>query len=181
MTSTSNKAQQESVPAADRYQVDPARSSVAFRTRHLFGLGAVSGTMTVASGEITVNPAVPQAAMTAVVSAASFDTGSRARDRDIRSARFLDTAQYPDITFRAGNPTRADGRWTLDGQLTVRGANRPVTLAIESIEPAGAGFLARATTRIDRYAFNVTAAKGMAARHLDITLSVTAQPWRPQG
>jgi len=46
---------------------------------------------------------------------------------------------------------------------------------------AGAGFLDRATARIDRYAFNVTAAKGMAARHLDITLSVTAQPWPPQG
>ncbi len=181
MTSSGTLTQRVTVPAAGRYRVDPARSSVTFRTRHLFGLGAVSGTMTVASGEITVDSEAPEAAVTAVVSAASFDTGSRAHDRDVRSARFLDAAQYPDITFRAGKLTSADGRWTLAGQLTVRGANRPVTLAIESVERAGAGFLARATTRIDRYAFNVTAAKGMAARHLDVTLSVTAQPWPPQG
>jgi polyisoprenoid-binding protein YceI len=180
MTSTSTQAQRVSVPAAGRYRADPARSSVTFRTRHLFALGAVSGTMTLASGEITVDPAVPKTAVTAVVSAASFGTGSRARDRDVRSARFLDTARYPDITFRAANLTRADGRWTLAGELTVRDVTSAVTLAIESVERAGAGFVACATTRIDRYAFGVTAAKGMATRHLDITLSVTAEPWPPR-
>jgi polyisoprenoid-binding protein YceI len=177
MTSTSTQVQRVSVPAAGRYRVDPDRSSVAFRTRHLFGLGTVSGTMTVASGEITLDPAVPQATVTAVVSAASFSTGSRARDRDVRSARFLDTGQYPDITFRGGDLTRANGCWMLAGELTVRDVTRPVTLAIESVEPAGAGFRGRATTRIDRYAYGLTAAKGMAARYIGITLSVTAQPW----
>jgi polyisoprenoid-binding protein YceI len=177
MTRTSPQAQRVSVPAAGRYRVDPARSSVAFRTRHLFGLGAVSGTMTVASGEITVDRAVPQAAVTAVLSAASFNTGGRARDRDVHSARFLDTGQYPQITFRGGNLARADGCWMLAGELTVHDVTCPVTLAIGSVEPAGAGFRARATTRIDRYAYGVTAAKGMAARYLDITLAVTAQPW----
>jgi polyisoprenoid-binding protein YceI len=177
MTSTSTQAQQVSVPAAGRYRVDPARSSAAFRTRHLFGLGAVSGTMTVTSGEITIDPAVLQATVTGAVSAASFSTGSRARDRDVRSARFLDTGKHPDITFRGGNLTRTGGCWTLAGQLTVRQVSQPVTLAIESVEPAGTGFRARATTRIDRYAYGLTAAKGMAARYLGITLAVTAQPW----
>jgi polyisoprenoid-binding protein YceI len=177
MTRTSIQAQRVSVPAAGRYRLDPTRSSAAFRTRHLFGLGAVSGTMTVTSGEITIDPAVPQAAVTAAVSAASFNTGSRARDRDVRSARFLDAGQYPDITFRGGNLTMADGCWLLAGQLTVRDVTRPVTLAIESVEASGAGFRARATTRIDRYAYGLTAAKGMAARYLGIDLNVTAQPW----
>lgn len=177
MTGTSTQAQRFIVPAAGQYRVDPARSSAAFRTRHLFGLGTVSGTLTVASGEITLDPAVPQAAVTAVVSAASFDTGSRARDRDVRSARFLNAEQYPDITFRSGNLTMADGCWLLAGDLTVHDVTRAVTLAVESVEPAGVGFRARATTRVDRYAYGLTAAKGMAARYLDIALSVTAQPW----
>jgi two-component system sensor histidine kinase DesK len=67
------------------------------------------------------------------------------------------------------------------GELTIRQISSPVTLAIDSVEPAGAGFRARATTRVDRYALGVTAAKGMAARHLDIDLAVTAEPWSPQG
>lgn len=151
MTSTSTQTPWV-VPAAGRYRVDPARSSVTFRTRHLFGLGSVSGSMAITSGEITVNPVVSQAAVTAVVSAASFGTGSRARDGDVRSARFLDTAQYPDITFQARTLSRDQGRWMLAGQLTVRDVTSPVTLAIECVEPAGAGFRARATARIDRYA-----------------------------
>lgn len=127
---------------AGRYRLDPARCSVTVRTRHLFGLAVVSGTMAVTSGEITTDPAVPQATVTAVVSAASFHTGNRVRDRDVRSPKFLDTGQYPDITFRAGTLSHDRGCWMLAGELTVRQVTSPVILAIESVEPAGAGFRA---------------------------------------
>jgi hypothetical protein len=45
-----------------------------------------------------------------------------------------------------------------------------------SIEAAESGLRARATTRIDRYAFGLTAAKGMAARYLDIDLTAAVEP-----
>ena len=162
------------VPASGQYRLDPGRSSVTFRSRHLFGLAAVTGTMQVTSGEVTVDPAVPQASVTATLSASSFSTGNRARDRDVRSAKFLDTGQYPEITFTAETLSQAQGHWMLAGELTVHGVGRPVTLTIESIERAEGGFRARATTRIDRYAFGLTAAKGMAARHLGIELTAAA-------
>jgi polyisoprenoid-binding protein YceI len=175
MTHSSAPTQRNGVPPAGRYRLDPVRSSVTFRTRHLFGLGAVSGTMAVTGGEITVDPAAPHASVTATTSAASFSTGNRARDRDIRSARFLDAERYPDITFTAGTLSRAQGRWTLAGELTIRETSNQVTLAIESVEVDGAGFRARAATRIDRYAFGLTVAKGMAARHLDIALTAAVE------
>lgn len=53
-----------------------------------------------------------------------------------------------------------------------------MTLVIEAAEAHGNGFRARATARIDRYAFGVTAAKGMAGRHLDIELTAIAEPQR---
>ena len=168
-----NGASPQVVPAAGRYRLDPSHTVVAFRTRHLFGLGAVSGTMAVTGGEITIDPAVPRASVTATISAASFRTGNRARDRDAR-ARFLHTGQYPDITFQARTLSRAEDGWVLAGELEVRGVSRPVTLVIESVEAAGAGFRAQAAARIDRYAFGVTAAKGMAARYLDISLTAVA-------
>ena len=172
-----NGASPQVVPAAGRYRLDPGQTVVAFRTRHLFGLGAVSGTLAVTGGEITIDPAVPQASVTASISAASFSTGNQARDRDARS-RFLHAGQYPDITFQAGTLSRAGDGWVLTGDLEVRGVSRPVTLLIESVEAAGAGFRAQAAARIDRYAFGVTAAKGMAARHLDISLTAVALPAR---
>jgi polyisoprenoid-binding protein YceI len=163
------------LPAAGRYRLDPGRSAVTFRTRHLFGLATVSGSMRVITGEVTLDPAIPQASVAATLSASSFSTGNRARDRDVRSARFLAAERYPDITFTAGTLSRAQGRWALAGELMIRQASKQVTLAIESVETDGAGFRARAATRIDRYAFGLTAAKGMAARHLDIELTAAAE------
>ncbi len=163
------------LPAAGRYRLDPGRSAVTFRTRHLFGLASMSGNMRVITGEVTLDPAIPEASATATLSASSFSTGNHARDRDIRSARSLDAERHPDITFTAGTLSRAQGRWTLAGELTTRETSNQVTLAIGSVEADGAGFRARAATRIDRYAFGLTAAKGMAARHLDIELTIAAE------
>jgi polyisoprenoid-binding protein YceI len=178
MTHTSPATSKASlhVPTAGRYHLDPGRSSVTFRTRHLFGLGTVTGTLAITSGEISIDPELLHATATATISAASFSSGNRARDRDARSPRFLHTDQYPDITFRAGGLGHDQDRWMLAGELTVRGVTSPVTLAISSVEPTGSGFRARATTRIDRYACGVTKAKGVAARHLDITVTAVAEP-----
>jgi polyisoprenoid-binding protein YceI len=84
----------------------------------------------------------------------------------VRSARFLDTGTHPVITFTAG---RLDGQ-SLTGTLTVRGVSRPVTLTVERVEAAAGWFAARATTRIDRTEFGVTAQRGMAGRYLDLTV-----------
>ncbi len=176
MTHSNAPTQRYNVPPAGRYRHDPGRSSVTFHTRHLFGLGVVSGTMAVTGGEITVDPAAPHASVTATMGAASFSTGNRARDRDVRSPRFLRAGEYPGITYRAGTLSQAGGRWTLAGELEVRGVSRPVTLVIESVKTAGAGFRARAIARIDRYACGLTAARGMAARHLNIDLTAAAEP-----
>jgi polyisoprenoid-binding protein YceI len=175
MVNISKTAQRVDIPAAGRYRIDAGRSSVAFRTRHMFGLGSVSGTMRVTSGEITLDPAVPQVSIAATVDAASFASGHKKRDSDVHK-KLLQVATYPGFTFRAGKLTAAQNLWTVTGELTVCEVTKPVTLAIESVELAGQGFVARATTRIDRYAFGITAAKGMAARYLDVVLTVAAGP-----
>jgi polyisoprenoid-binding protein YceI len=177
MTPTTPAAARLDVVPAGRYQLDPARSKVTFHTRHLFGLAAVTGTMQVVSGEVIVEAAaVPQASVTVTLSATSFDSGHARRDGDVRSAKFLDVSTFPELTFRAGPVAQTPGPWPLSGELTVHGTTQPLSLAVESVEAAEPGFRARATTRIDRYAFGLTGAKGMAARFLDVELEVTAEP-----
>ena len=175
MVNISKTAQRMDIPAAGRYRIDVSRSSVAFRTRHMFGLGSVSGTMRVTSGEIILDPAVPQVSIAATVDAASFASGHKKRDSDVHK-KFLQVATYSEFTFRAAKLIEAQNLWTVTGQLTVCGVSQPVTLPIESVEVTGQGFVARATMRIDRYAFGVTAAKGMAARYLGVVLTVAAVP-----
>ena len=63
--------------------------------------------------------------MTATISAASFSSGNRARDRGVRSPRSLHADQYPDITFCAGALSHDQGHWVLAGELTVRQVTSP--------------------------------------------------------
>jgi len=55
----------------------------------------------------------------------------------------------------------------------VRGTTRPVTLTLARCELSRGCFTARATARIDRTEFGITAARGLAARlPLDLTVEV---------
>ncbi|HEU5419648.1 MAG TPA: YceI family protein [Streptosporangiaceae bacterium] len=175
MTDTQAEIRRIDIPAPGRYIIDPARSSVTLRTR-LFGLHALSAAMYIADGQIDLDAAVPQAAVTAAISAASFSTDNPRRDDDIRSARFLHADTYPELRYRAGTLSQVHSRWTLAGELTVREVTRPVTLEIDSVQAMGRGFRARATARIDRAAFGLTRAKWMGGRIFDIELSAVADP-----
>ena len=59
---------------------------------------------------------------------------------------------------------------TLTGALTVCGTARPVTLTVNRCEVSRGSFTVRATARIDRTEFGITAARGLAARYLDLTV-----------
>ena len=59
---------------------------------------------------------------------------------------------------------------TLTGTLMVRGTARPVTLTVSRCEVSRGSFTVRATARIDRTEFGITAARGLAARYLDLTV-----------
>ena len=60
----------------------------------------------------------------------------------------------------------------LTGLLSVRNVTMPVTLSIERTAVRARWFDARASTRIDRTEFGVTAYRGMAGRYLDMTIEV---------
>jgi polyisoprenoid-binding protein YceI len=149
-------------PRLGRYDIDPDGSSVAFRTRHLFGLAPVRG---IKAGTVDVTEPLASSRIRVEIDAASFRTGLSPRDITVRSARFLDTGRHPVMVFVA---EKADGD-TLDGALTVCGTTRPVRLPLElSLQPDGS-FTARAAVRIDRTEFGITASRGLAARYLDVS------------
>ena len=54
----------------------------------------------------------------------------------------------------------------------MRGTTRAVTLTVTGCEASHRSFTARATARIDRTEFGITAARGLAARYLDLTVEV---------
>jgi polyisoprenoid-binding protein YceI len=169
MTTTGNPA---TTPRLGRYAIDTNRSSITFRTRHVFNLLPVRGSFAIRGGTIEVSEPLGESRLHVEVEAASFDSGNAQRDKDIRSAKFLDTDRHPLITFVSdGVDTTA-----ISGTLTACGVERPVSLSIVHSQVLAETFTVRATTRVDRTEFGVTAAGLMAGRHLDLTLEVTCVP-----
>jgi len=138
------------------------------RTRHLFGLAPVRGRFAIRAGTIDIDEPLARSSAFVQIDAAGFRTGNGQRDDQVRSERLLDTDRYPVITFRSES---MDGL-ALTGTLTVRNVTMPVTLSIERTAARARWFNARASARIDRSEFGVTAYRGMAGRYLDMTIEV---------
>jgi polyisoprenoid-binding protein YceI len=157
-------------PQPGHYDIDPGRSRVTFATRHLFGLGRVKGSFAIRGGTADIADPITASAIYTEIETASFHTRNPARDGSVLSPRFLDPAGNPVIIFRSDR-FEADGN-VLTGTLTVRGTARPVTLTVTRCEVSRGSFTARATARIDRTEFGITAARGLAARYLNLTVEI---------
>ena len=116
------------IPAAGTYQLDPPHTFITFSVQHMV-VGRVRGRFNSCSGTITVAEDPTQSSLEVSVDTASVDTHHDVRDEDLRGAHFLDVKTFPVMIYRATGVTPdLDGRWTLDGELTVRDITRPVPL-----------------------------------------------------
>jgi polyisoprenoid-binding protein YceI len=77
-----------------------------------------------------INPDHPEAlAIDVTVQTASIQTNHPKRDDDLRASSFLDTVNFPTITFKSTNvEALGDNRYKLTGDLTIKGVTKPVTL-----------------------------------------------------
>ncbi|MFC1421113.1 YceI family protein [Streptacidiphilus cavernicola] len=162
------------IPPAGDYVIDPSRSTIDFTTKHMFGLGAVTGRFALRSGRITVATPTNASGAVVVADAASFSTGHRGRDAKVLSKAILDSASYPEIRFASAGAVSIDGRWTLRGTLTAHGEEAPVEFSVIESAIDGGTLNVVATATVDRYAHGITAMKGMAGRYLQLTVTVHA-------
>ena len=111
-------------------------------------------------GEIITAQDPAQSSVTATVNMDSIDTRQEQRDAHIRSADFFDVGNHTEMTFRS-TAVKTDGAdWTVQGDLTIKGITKPVTLELElngfgpdAYGGTRAGFTAK--TEISRKAFGV--------------------------
>jgi polyisoprenoid-binding protein YceI len=141
------------------WDIDAAHSTVGFSVRHMM-VSKVRGYFREFSGEIVTAEDPTQSSVTATINMDSIDTRQEQRDAHIRSADFFDVGNHTELTFRSTG-VRTDGAdWTVEGDLTIKGVTKPVTLELE-IQGFGpdayggtrAGFSAK--TEISRKAFGV--------------------------
>ena len=103
--------------AAGRWRVDPAHSTACFDARVAGCL--VRGSLPLAGRAFIADPVEESEALLAARTAA-VSTGSPALDRVLTGPGFLDSATFPEITFRSELLTRVPAGWRAVGRLRVR-------------------------------------------------------------
>jgi polyisoprenoid-binding protein YceI len=144
---------------AGTWDIDPVHSDVSFSVRHMM-VSKVRGRFGSFTGQIVTGEDVTGSSVSATIDATSIDTNNEQRDNHIRSADFFDVANHPTWTFNSTAVRADDGDLFLDGELTIKGVTRPVTLSLE-VEGFGpdafggtrAGF--SAATTVNRADFGV--------------------------
>jgi polyisoprenoid-binding protein YceI len=175
-------------PLAGRWQVDPTHSALEFVARYaMFTL--VRGRFTSFSGSVVVDPPHLDEMWVGVdIDASSVDTASEVRDVQLRGAEFFDVDHHPMISFRArGATVLAAGRYTVRGELTMRGITQPVRLVVDGFgcapDVAGTPRLGlKATATVQRGVWGITwnapvPGGGVAlAQEVDLELDVSLVP-----
>jgi polyisoprenoid-binding protein YceI len=162
------------IPPAGDYQLVPDHCAITFTTRHLFGLGGVHGRFRLASGQIHVDGSLPASWVRLTVPARSFATGNAGRDSAAWSAWLLAADRYPAITFTSTGLDQAEGSWVLRGRLSAHGQDGPADARLRDSRWDGSLLRILATATVDRYAFGITGAKGLAGRRLDLRFDIAA-------
>lgn len=134
-----------------------------------------AGHLHVGSGEINVPEDPGRSTVHASVGAASFASGNPRRDRDVTSRRFLNAAEYPELTFDSTKVNlEGPGRWTLAGVMTAHGSAQEVRFAVADFAQVNGGYRVLARARIDRTSFGVTVAKGFISRFVNVEVEIIA-------
>src|SRR3954462_1201493 len=141
------------------WDIDPSHSTVGFSVRHMM-VSKVRGYFREFSGEIVTAEDPTQSSVTATVNMDSIDTRQEQRDAHIRSADFFDVGNHTEMTFRSTGVHTDGPDWTVEGDLTIKGITKPVTLELElngfgpdAYGGTRAGFSAK--TEISRKAYGV--------------------------
>jgi polyisoprenoid-binding protein YceI len=115
--------------AADTYHLEKTHVDLLFSISHA-GFTEKHGSFRDLDATLEYDAAKPEnSQVTVVVKTDSLDTAFAPRDKDVKSEKFLDVAKYPEMRFVSMKVTREpDQTLRIDGQLTLHGVTKPLTL-----------------------------------------------------
>lgn len=163
---------------ADDYKLDTTHSFIQFRIQHL-GYSWLYGRFNDFDGQFSYDEkAQDKSTVNVSIKTTSIDSNHAERDKHLRGEDFLDVDQFPEATFKSTAYKPADaGKGTLEGELTLHGVTKPVTLAVEAVgggkDPWGGfrhGFIG--TTKFALADFGMNYNLGPASKEVELTLSV---------
>lgn len=121
---------------ATTYVLDPDHTFPRFEYSH-FGYSTQVSRFDRTTGTVVYDKAAQTAAIDITIDMKSVNTGSALFNEHIQGIDFLDTANFPTATFKSTQVHFKDGvPKAVDGNLTIKGITRPVTLEVTSFRNA---------------------------------------------
>ena len=165
--------------ASETYAIDPTHTAPRFEYSH-FGYSNQIHRFDKTSGTIVVDRAAKTGSVDVSIDTRSVNTGYALFNEHIQGEDFLDTAKYPTITFKSTKVSfEGDKPVSIDGNLTIKGITKPVTLKVTSFHAMPHPIVkkdaigANAVTVIKRTEFNA----GKYAPHVsdEVTLNIALE------
>jgi polyisoprenoid-binding protein YceI len=167
------------IAAPETFVIDNRHTFPSFSYSH-FGFSVQTSRFTKTSGTIVLDRAAKTGSVDVVIDTTSVDTGSILTEH-IQGPDFLDTAKYPTATFKSTHVTfDGDKPVSIDGDLTLKGVTRPVTLTVTGYKLAPSPMLktdaigANAMTTVKRTDFNAGKYAPNVGDDVTITIAVEA-------
>jgi polyisoprenoid-binding protein YceI len=162
------------------YEIDPAHTYPSFAADHGGGLSFWRGKINTTSGKITLDKAANTGTVEVTMDMKSIDFGHQGLNDHAQTPDIFDTAKFPTATysgklvnFRNGAPT------AVEGNLTLHGVTKPVTLTVNSFKcaPHRSGREvcgADASAQINREDFGVAFGKNFGF-DMGVTLQISVE------
>lgn len=165
--------------APETYVTDANHTFARFEYSH-FGYSTQQSRFDKVSGKIVLDRAAKSGSADITIDTKSINTGSETFNGHIKGEDFLSTDKFPTATFKSSTfKFDGDKLASIDGNLTIKGVTKPVTLTVTSFQcqphpmskKDACG--ANAVTKIKRSDFN--AAKYAPAVSDDVTITVAVE------
>lgn len=119
---------------AEIFSIDRAHSNLEFSIGFL-GMTNVKGTFDDYSATILYNEEdMSKTAVTFRIDVSSIDTGNDTRDKDLKSERFFDAENHPEIVFESKQIEEVSGNeYMVTGDLTMKGVTKEISVPVQHI------------------------------------------------
>jgi polyisoprenoid-binding protein YceI len=165
--------------APTTFSPDPNHTYVRFAYSH-FGFSTQQSRFDKVTGSVTFDPVAKTGSVDISIDTKSVDTGSELFNGHIQATDFLDTANFGTATFKSTSVKfSGDSPVSIEGNLTLKGVTKPVTLTVTSFKH-GQNMMkkdaigADATTQIKRSDFNMGKYVPMVSDDVTLTIALEA-------
>lgn len=122
--------------AADSYTLDPTHTFPRFEISH-FGFSTHHGQFNKTTGKLVLDRAAKAGSVEITVQTASVSTGYPKLEEHLRSPDFFNVEKFPTMVFKAKTVKfNGDVPASAEGELTLLGVTKPLTLTISRVKCA---------------------------------------------